>query len=184
VGSLTDLRSTSLVNALFPTGYCQGLNLLAATLLLIHESEENAFWTFKSTVSLLPVDFYAPSLLGSRVEQAVLEEYVEELLPEVASKLEDLGLELSAISFGWLLSMFVNCLPIEVSLSIFEFVCLELADGCWATIDGVPCMGLFLCRRKRRTCSPPPFPTHFTTTHHQQPRFYTPCCRSTCPYPL
>ncbi len=98
-----------------PPGYCQGLNLLAATLLLIHESEENAFWTFKATISILPEDFYAPSLLGSRVEQAVLQEYVEELLPEVADKLEDLGLELSTITFGWLLSLFVNCLPIEVS---------------------------------------------------------------------
>lgn len=93
------------------------MNLLAATLLLTYESEELAFWTFSSTIqSLLPSDFYTPSLLGSRTEQAVLEEYVSELLPEVASKLEDLGMELSALTFGWVLSLFTNCLPIEVSV--------------------------------------------------------------------
>jgi hypothetical protein len=93
------------------------MNLLAATLLLTYESEELAFWTFHSILStLLPSRYYTPDLLGSRVEQAVLEEYVGQLVPDVADKLDELGIELSGVTFGWILSLFTNCLPVEVSL--------------------------------------------------------------------
>ncbi len=97
------------------------MNLLAATLLLTYEEEERAFYTFVCTIqTLLPPDFYTASLLGSRTEQAVLAGYVKELCPDITNKLDDLGVDLSAVTFGWILSLFTNCLPVEVSYSRYR----------------------------------------------------------------
>lgn len=96
-------------------GYCQGMNLVAATLLLIYQDEERAYWTFVAMVrNLLPEEWFAPNLQGSMVEQAVLEELIAEILPKTAAHFESIGLEFSAVTFGWMLSLFTSCLPIEV----------------------------------------------------------------------
>lgn len=94
------------------------MNLLAATLLLTFDEEEQAFWSLQCIVkNILPEDWFTSALTGSMTEQAVLSDYVELLLPEVSKHLCDLGLdELSSLTFGWLLSVFTSCLPIEVSL--------------------------------------------------------------------
>jgi hypothetical protein len=96
-------------------GYCQGMNLVAATLLLIYEDEERAYWTFVSLVrNLLPQDWFTATLQGSMTEQAILAELVAEKLPKIDKHFTELGLELSAVTFGWMLSLFTTCLPIEV----------------------------------------------------------------------
>lgn len=93
------------------------LQMLAATLLLTHTDEEQAFWVLSAMIDrLLPTDFYAPSLLASRTDQAVLAELVQVHLPRVAGTLEELGVDLASITFGWFLSLFTDCLPVEVSL--------------------------------------------------------------------
>lgn len=99
-------------------GYCQGMNLVAATLLLIYEDEERAYWTFVCLIrNLLPREWFNSTLQGSMTEQAVLGELVAETLPKIHRHFEDLGLDLSAVTFGWMLSLFTSCLPIEVSSS-------------------------------------------------------------------
>ena len=96
-------------------GYCQGMNLVAATLLLIYEDEERAYWTFVCLIrNLLPGDWFTSTLQGSMTEQAVLGELVAETLPKINRHFEELGLDLSAVTFGWMLSLFTSCLPIEV----------------------------------------------------------------------
>lgn len=91
--------------------------MVAAMLLLIYEDEELAYWTFVSLIqNLLPKDWFTPSLQGSMTEQAVLADLVLEFLPKTDAHFAELGLELSAVTFGWMLSLFTSCLPIEVSL--------------------------------------------------------------------
>ena len=110
-------------------GYCQGMNLIAATLLLTYDDEEQAYWTFVSIIkNMLPDDWFTASLQGSMIEQAVIGDLVESLLPDVAAHLQDLGVELSAITFGWILSLFANCLPIETLLRIWDCFMVEGRD--------------------------------------------------------
>lgn len=53
-------------------GYCQGMNMIAASLLLIMPSEEDAFWVLCSVVErILPKTYFEPSLLASRADQEV-----------------------------------------------------------------------------------------------------------------
>ncbi|KAK4689732.1 small G protein signaling modulator 3, partial [Tremellales sp. Uapishka_1] len=99
-------------------GYCQGMNMLAATLLLTHSEEEQAYWVLLCMIDrLLPKDYFAPSLLASRADQLVLSDLVAQLLPKLDQHLQNLGVDLASVTFGWFLSLFTDCLPVEVCLS-------------------------------------------------------------------
>jgi hypothetical protein len=81
-------------------------------------SIEQAYWTLVSILSrILPQGYYTPDLLSSRADQLVLAELVAQYVPKVHSHLEALGVDLSTITFGWFLSLFTDCLPVEVSSS-------------------------------------------------------------------
>lgn len=69
--------------------------------------------------NILPSDYYTSHLLVSRADQEVLKDLVDRTLPKLAAHLEDQGVELSAITFGWFLSLFTDCLPIQVSAHCF-----------------------------------------------------------------
>lgn len=45
----------------------------------------------------------------------VLDDLVRVVIPKVSDKLGELGVELASITFGWFLSLFTDCLPVEVS---------------------------------------------------------------------
>lgn len=93
------------------------MNLVTSTLLLVHADEEEAFWMLCAIVErILPADFFSLTLISSRACPLVLLEYVQEMLPKLHAHLTNLGVDLGAISFSWFLSLFTDCLPIEVSL--------------------------------------------------------------------
>jgi hypothetical protein len=99
------------------------MNLIASTLLLVHADEEEAFWTLAAIVErILPEDFFSPSLLPSRACPMVLLDYVQELVPKLYAHLTDLDVDLPAICFSWFLSLFTDCLPVEVSVIVCFFV--------------------------------------------------------------
>ncbi|KIK25057.1 hypothetical protein PISMIDRAFT_97440 [Pisolithus microcarpus 441] len=108
-------------------GYCQGMNLVASTLLLVHADEEEAFWVLCAIVEhILPEEFFSPSLLPSRACPLVLLGYVQEFLPKLFAHLSVLGVDLPAICFSWFLSLFTDCLPIETLFRVWD---LFLVDG-------------------------------------------------------
>ena len=103
-------------------GYCQGMNLVASTLLLVFANEEEAFWVLCAIIeSILPEGFFAPSLLPSRACPLVLLDFVKEHLPKLYAHMRELGVDLTAICFSWFLSLFTDCLPVEV-FDIFHFL--------------------------------------------------------------
>lgn len=102
-------------------GYCQGMNVIAATLLLTHATEEDAFFVLACIVEkFLPMRYFTPDLLTSRADQRVLKYFVKELCPRVHKQLEKLGIDLEAITFGWFLSVFTDCLPAEHLFRIWD----------------------------------------------------------------
>lgn len=91
------------------------MNLVTSTLLLVHADEEEAFWVLAAMIErLLPEDFFSPSLLSSRACPLVLLDYVQDLMPKLSAHLTELGIDLGAICFSWFLSLFTDCLPVEV----------------------------------------------------------------------
>ncbi|KAJ3797579.1 GTPase activating rab protein [Lentinula aff. detonsa] len=108
-------------------GYCQGMNLVTSTLLLVHADEEEAFWVLCALVErILPEEFFSPSLLPSRACPLVLLDYVQEYIPKLYTHLNDLGVDLPAICFSWFLSLFTDCLPIETLFRVWD---VFLVDG-------------------------------------------------------
>ncbi|GLB44764.1 putative TBC-domain-containing protein [Lyophyllum shimeji] len=108
-------------------GYCQGMNLITSTLLLVHADEEEAFWTLAAIVErILPEGFFSPTLLPSRACPLVLFDYVQEFVPKLHAHLTELGVDLAAICFSWFLSLFTDCLPVETLFRVWD---VFLVDG-------------------------------------------------------
>ena len=110
-------------------GYCQGMNLIAASLLLIVPTAEDAFWVLTSMIeNILPQHYYDHSLLASRADQIVLRQYVTSLLPRLSAHLSALNIDLSALTFQWFLSVFTDCLSAEALFRVWDVV-LCFNDG-------------------------------------------------------
>lgn len=110
-------------------GYCQGMNLVAANLLLIMPSTEEAFWVLTSIVErILPQGYFDHSLLASRADQQVLRLYVAEVLPRLSAHFDELAIDLETMTFQWFLSVFTDCLSAEALFRVWDVV-LCTADG-------------------------------------------------------
>ncbi|KAJ5894843.1 hypothetical protein N7495_006534 [Penicillium taxi] len=111
-------------------GYCQGMNLIAASLLLIMPTAEDAFWILTSMIEIiLPQHYYDHGLLASRADQVVLRQYISDLLPKLSAHLEELGIELEALTFQWFLSVFTDCLSAEALYRVWDVVlCLNVTS--------------------------------------------------------
>ncbi|KAI1120534.1 TBC domain protein [Nemania abortiva] len=110
-------------------GYCQGMNLITANLLLIMPSTEDAFWVLVSIIEhILPHGYYDHSLIASRADQNVLRQYVTAVLPKLSNHLESLCIELEALTFQWFLSVFTDCLSAEALFRVWDVV-LCISDG-------------------------------------------------------
>ena len=91
------------------------MNVITATLLLIHSTDDEAFWGLVAIIEkILPEGYFTPDLIASRADQRVLKRLVRELCPRVHHHLQRLGVDLEAITFNWFLSVFTDCLPAEV----------------------------------------------------------------------
>ncbi|RPD54813.1 TBC-domain-containing protein [Lentinus tigrinus ALCF2SS1-7] len=110
-------------------GYCQGMNLVTSTLLLVHADQEEAFWVLTAIIErILPEDFFSPSLLSSRACPMVLLDYVRELMPKLSAHLVELSVDLGAICFSWFLSLFTDCLPIETLFRVWDVFMVDGVD--------------------------------------------------------
>ncbi|PYH99403.1 TBC domain protein [Aspergillus ellipticus CBS 707.79] len=112
-------------------GYCQGMNLIAASLLLITPTAEDAFWLLASMIEvILPEHYYDHGLLASRADQVVLRQYIAQILPKLSAHLESLGVELEALTFQWFLSVFTDCLSAEALYRVWDVVlCLNVTSA-------------------------------------------------------
>ncbi|SPO22937.1 uncharacterized protein UTRI_01615 [Ustilago trichophora] len=108
------------------TGYCQGMNNLAATLLLTHATEEEAFWVLVCLIEkILPSEYYTSHLLVSQADQRVLIELVSEHMPRLHAHISELGVDLPAITFAWFLSLYTDCLPVETLFRVWDVMFVE-----------------------------------------------------------
>lgn len=104
-------------------GYCQGMNLITASLLLVMPTAEDAFWLLTTIVeNVLPQHYYDHSLLASRADQQVLRQYVAEVLPKLSAHLDELSIELEALTFQWFLSVFTDCLSAEALFRVWDVI--------------------------------------------------------------
>lgn len=117
-------------------GYCQSLNFLAGFfLLVIKESEEAAFWMFETVVNdYYPDKMFDTTMEGSSVDQMVLMQFVYEKMPGVWNKIgnkrcfwecteqSDRLPPITLVTNHWFLTLFINILPVETVLRVWDCV--------------------------------------------------------------
>jgi hypothetical protein len=123
------LKAYSLHNP--AVGYCQGMNLITGSLLLICVTSEDVFWLLCAIVDkIMPSGYFDRGLRSSRADQAVLRSYVSEVLPKLDAKLEELGVELEACTFQWFLSLYSAVVSAEPLFRIWDVVlCLNSSES-------------------------------------------------------
>lgn len=64
-------------------GYCQSLNFITGMMLLFLQ-EDDAFWLLLTVVdTLLPMDCYSKSMIGTHVDQLVFSQIIENSMPKL-----------------------------------------------------------------------------------------------------
>ncbi|XP_047325829.1 TBC1 domain family member 8B-like [Impatiens glandulifera] len=105
-------------------GYCQAMNFFAGLLLLLMP-EENAFWTLMGIIDDYFEGYYSEEMIESQVDQLVLEELVRERFPKLVHHLDYLGVQIAWVTGPWFLSIFMNVLPWECVLRIWDVLLFE-----------------------------------------------------------
>ncbi|XP_051140109.1 uncharacterized protein LOC127257685 isoform X3 [Andrographis paniculata] len=107
-------------------GYCQGLNYVAALLLLVMNSEEEAFWMLAVLLeNVLVNDCYTNNLSGCHVEQRVFKDLLTKKCPRIATHLESLDFDVSLVCTEWFLCLFSKSLPSETTMRVWDVLFYE-----------------------------------------------------------
>ncbi|CAK7349068.1 unnamed protein product [Dovyalis caffra] len=107
-------------------GYCQGLNYVAALLLLVMKTEEDAFWMLAVLLeNVLVSDCYTNNLSGCHVEQRVFQDFLAKKCPRIAAHLEELEFDVSLVATEWFLCLFSKSLPSETTLRVWDVLFYE-----------------------------------------------------------
>ncbi|XP_058080544.1 uncharacterized protein LOC131228714 [Magnolia sinica] len=104
-------------------GYCQGLNFVAALLLLVMKTEEDAFWMLAVLLeNVLVNDCYTYNLSGCHVEQRVFKDLLSQKYPRIAAHLEAMEFDVSLVTTEWFLCLFSKSLPSETTMRVWDIL--------------------------------------------------------------
>ena len=125
-----------------PTHCSQGLNFVAALLLLVCREaadtagsvvpdapvrgEEAAFWLLVAMMERIQyIDLYARDLVGCQVELRVLEGLLQDKLPKLAHHFEAMGCPLAMLTTDWFLCAYSKVVPAETAVRIWDCLFAE-----------------------------------------------------------
>ncbi|GMR31539.1 hypothetical protein PMAYCL1PPCAC_01734, partial [Pristionchus mayeri] len=107
------------------TGYCQGMNFLAATALLV-VGPEDAFWLLVAlTEGYFHESYFDESLSGAQADQEVLKELLEQKVPALTKHLEECEIDLATITLNWFIALFFDAVPFKTLLRFWDCFLLE-----------------------------------------------------------
>eukprot|EP00747_Dinoflagellata_sp_TGD_P187252 gnl/TRDRNA2_/TRDRNA2_44812_c0_seq1.p1 gnl/TRDRNA2_/TRDRNA2_44812_c0~~gnl/TRDRNA2_/TRDRNA2_44812_c0_seq1.p1 ORF type:complete len:446 (+),score=90.00 gnl/TRDRNA2_/TRDRNA2_44812_c0_seq1:69-1340(+) len=105
--------------------YCQGLNFIAA-LLLVHLEEERAFWALVSAMDSLGCEgYYTEGMILLRADIVVLETLLKQKCPKTAKHFKEQNVELTSICSEWYITWFAKCLPTTTMLRVWDTLFYE-----------------------------------------------------------
>ena len=105
-------------------GYCQGLNFLCAVLLL-HSDEAGAFALLSRLCSSLLPSYHTQCMRGLHAAQATLGEAMRRVTPRLHERLRAKRAPLLEQTTGWLLCAFLDSLPLEATLRLWDLLFLD-----------------------------------------------------------
>lgn len=105
-------------------GYCQGLNFLAAAFLLL-VPEEDAFWYMTAMAEDLLTGYFDARMIAPQVDAAAFGHLLRAAAPRLAKHLESLHVDAPSATSAWFLVAFLNSLPIESCLRVWDVCFFE-----------------------------------------------------------
>ena len=89
-------------------------------------TEEEAFWTFTALIEsgrILPLDYYQATLMGARVDHAIIEELMEQKFPRLAAKgyTTIAGIHV----MNWFITLFANSLSFDVLVRLWDLLFIK-----------------------------------------------------------
>ena len=107
-------------------GYCQGLNFIAAMFLLLLKDEETAFWCLAVFVEHVLDGYYDKDMIAAAADLLSLEHLIHSSFPKVYHHLKKvLGVDLPSVTGSWLIVAFLNTLPFQACLRIWDILLFE-----------------------------------------------------------
>jgi hypothetical protein len=88
-------------------GYCQSMNVICGSLLLLGLSDEQAFWVTASLVEQ-SVGYYTPSMTGLETDQLVLDDLIKFHLPWIYSHFEQNQMPVKSFAVAWFMLLFIE----------------------------------------------------------------------------
>jgi len=103
----------------FDLSYCQGMNELAAPLLVVMEDEVEAFWCFQKLMDITEPNFHKDSN-GMHTQLQLLRHLCQEMEPELFNYLEAKECSNLYFCFRWLLILYKREFPLTEVLRLWE----------------------------------------------------------------
>lgn len=119
------LRAYSVRN--ISVGYCQAVNYIVGALLL-HMTEEDAFYTLCAICEVLLPDYFSEAMSGLITDCNLVSTILRRLYPALAKRISAAGpmLPLVPLLARWFLALFLNALsPVRDALVIIDLIALE-----------------------------------------------------------
>ena len=102
--------------------YCQGFNFIVGFALLFLD-EPTAFCAMKVLIErIMPVGYYMDPMLSARADQPVFRDAVAKWLPALSDRFEMFEFDLSLVTFNWFFTLYVDCVPVELTLKIWDLL--------------------------------------------------------------
>lgn len=106
--------------------YCQGLNFIAALLLIVLLDEEKAFWALAAAVDFLGLErYYTEGMTLLRADMRALVPAMAARCPKVERWFRQNGVEITAICSGWFVTWYAKVLPPPTVLRVWDTLFLE-----------------------------------------------------------
>ncbi|CAE7250654.1 TBC1D2, partial [Symbiodinium natans] len=106
--------------------YCQGMNFIAALLLVVSQDEERAFWMFVCAFDALGVEgYYTEGMTLLRADMQVLASCMQAKCAKVSRTLNQFNVDLLAICSEWYITWFAKSLPVSTVLRVWDALFFE-----------------------------------------------------------
>lgn len=106
--------------------YCQGINFIAALLLVVFNDEEKAFWSLAAAIQRLGCEgYYSEGMILLRGDVQVLSSLMASKCPKVFRVFQENEIPLTSICSEWFITWFSKCLPVITTLRVWDTLFLE-----------------------------------------------------------
>ncbi|VDN97988.1 unnamed protein product [Rodentolepis nana] len=106
-------------------GYCQGMNFIVGNASLFLD-KETTFWLLVLIVEhIFPPNYFNEGLIAAQADQIILRNLIDKYCLRLSEIMQNLEVDISTITFNWFIAVFINSVPVETLLRIWDVFLLE-----------------------------------------------------------